>query len=65
MILKDEQWERVVPLLGGKAGVPGRSGADNRLFLGAVLWIVCTEVPWRDLPEMFGNWNSVFRRFRC
>ena len=59
MILKDEQWERVAPLLPGKAGDPGRSGADNRLFLEAVLWMVRTGAPWRDLPEMFGNWNTV------
>jgi transposase len=64
LILKDEQWERVASLLPGKAGDPGRSGADNRLFLEAVLWMVRTGAPWRDLPEMFGNWNSVFRRFR-
>jgi transposase len=64
MILKDEQWERVAPLLPGKSGDPGRSGADNRLFLEAVLWMVRTGAPWRDLPAMFGNWNSVFRRFR-
>jgi transposase len=63
-VLKDEQWERVASLLPGKAGDPGRSGADNRLFLEAVLWMVRTGAPWRDLPEMFGNWNSVFRRFR-
>jgi transposase len=53
-----------VPLLPGKPGDPGRSGADNRLFLEAVLWIVRTGSPWRDLHESFGNWNSVFRRFR-
>jgi transposase len=64
LVLKDEQWARVAPLLPGKAGDPGRSGADNRLFLEAVLWMVRTGAPWRDLPEMFGNWNSVFRRFR-
>ena len=63
LVLKDEQWARVAPLLPGKAGDPGRSGADNRLFLEAVLWMVRTGAPWRDLPEMFGNWNSVFRRF--
>jgi putative transposase len=63
LILKDEQWERVASLLPGKAGDPGRSGADNRLFLEAVLWMVRTGAPWRDLPEMFGNWNSAFVRF--
>ena len=62
--LKDEQWERIAPLLPGKAGDPGRSGTDNRLFLEAVLWMVRTGAPWRDLPELFGSWNSVFRRFR-
>jgi len=37
---------------------------DNRLFLEAVLWRVRTGLPWRDLPTDFGNWNSVFQRFR-
>ena len=41
----------------------GSSGRDNRLFVEAVLWIVRTGSPWRDLPEVFGEWNSVFRRF--
>ena len=63
-VLSDEQWERIAPLLPGKPGDPGRSGADNRLFLEAVLWIVRTGSPWRDLHEAFGKWNSVFRRFR-
>lgn len=61
--LSDEQWERVQGLLPGKSGDPGRSGEDNRLFLDAVLWIVRTGAPWRDLPERFGEWNSVFQRF--
>ncbi len=64
LVLKDDQWERIAPLLPGKAGDPGRSGSDNRLFLEAVLWMVRTGAPWRDLPEAFGSWNSVFRRFR-
>ena len=63
-VLKDEQWERVAPLLPGKAGDPGRPGSDNRPFLEAVLWMVRTGAPWRDLPEAFGSWNTVFRRFR-
>jgi len=63
-VLNDAQWERVAPLLPGKPGDPGRSGADNRLFVEAVLWIARTGSPWRDLHERFGRWNSVFRRFR-
>jgi transposase len=61
--LSDEQWQRVEGLLPGQPGSPGRSGEDNRLFLDAVLWIVRTGAPWRDLPERFGDWNSVFQRF--
>ena len=61
--LSDEQWLRVEGLLPGKAGDPGRTAVDSRLFLDAVLWIVRTGAPWRDLPERFGPWNSVFKRF--
>ena len=64
MLLSDEQYERIAPNLPGKPGDPGRTAADNRLFLEAVLWIVRTGAPWRDLPGIFGCWNTVFRRFR-
>jgi len=63
LILKDHQWERIRPHLPGKPGDPGRSGVNNRLFVEAVLWLARTGAPWRDLPESFGNWNSVFVRF--
>ena len=52
------------PLCLGKPGAPGRSGENNRRFVEAVLWIVRTGSPWRDLPPSFGHWNSVFTRFR-
>ena len=48
----------------GKPTDPGRSGSDNRRFVEAVLWIARTGSPWRDLPLFFGNWNSVFKRYR-
>ena len=62
--LTDAQWAKMEPRCLGKPGDPGRSGKDNRLFVEAVLWIVRTGSPWRDLPPSFGNWNSVFTRFR-
>ena len=64
LLLTDSQWERIAPLLPGKEGDPGRSAADNRLFIEAVLWIVRAGAPWRDLPEAFGKWGSVWKRFR-
>jgi transposase len=61
--ITDEQWERIEPLLPGRDGDPGRSGEDNRKFVNACFWIAKTGAPWRDLPERFGKWNSVFQRF--
>ena len=63
-ILTDAQWAKMEPHCLGKPTDPGRSGRNNRLFLEAVLWIVRTGSPWRDLPAMFGNWSTAFRRFR-
>ena len=61
--ISDEHWERIEHLLPGRAGDPGVTAKDNRLFLDAVLWIGKTGSPWRDLPRSFGKWNSVWRRF--
>jgi transposase len=62
--LTDAHWEKMQPFCLGKASDPGRTGGDGRLFTEAVLWIARTGSPWRDLPASFGNWNSVFKRFR-
>ena len=63
-VVSDAVWAKVASLLPGKATDPGATGKDNRLFLEAVLWRVRTGAPWRDLPNEFGRWNSVFQRFR-
>ena len=62
--LTDVHWARIEPLLPGKKGDRGRSGADNRLFVDAVLWLARTASPWRDLPPELGNWRTVHCRFR-
>ena len=63
-VLTDAQWSRIEPHCLGKATDPGRTGGDARRFFEAVLWIARTGSPWRDLPEVFGRWNTVFKRFR-
>ena len=63
-LLSDAQWDRIARLVPGKVGDPGRSGKDNRLFVEAVLWVVRAGAPWRDLPARFGNWGTVWKRFR-
>jgi transposase len=61
--ISDADWARIEHLLPGRPGQHGKAAQDNRPFLDAVLWIAKTGAPWRDLPERFGNWNSVWRRF--
>jgi transposase len=56
--ISDADWDRVRDLLPTRGPV-----ADNRLFVNAVLFIARTGIPWRDLPERFGPWNSAWRRF--
>ena len=62
--LTDHQWSLIEPLLPGRTGDPGRHGEDNRKSLEGILWILRTGAPWRDLPEHFGKWGSVYQRFR-
>lgn len=61
--ISDEHWERIKNLVPGKPGDPGVTAKDNRLFVDAVLWIAKTGAPWRDLPERFGPWGTVWKRF--
>ena len=59
--LSDTQWKNIENCASA-AGRPGRRG-QTIVFVEAVLWIARTGSPWRDLPGVFGKWNSVFVRF--
>jgi transposase len=61
--LSEEHWQAVAPVLPGKAGDPGCSGRDNRLFLEAVFWVIRTGSPWRSLPPQFGKWYTAYTRY--
>jgi transposase len=61
--LSNAQWERVRDLLPGKPGDPGRTAADNRLFVNAVLWVLRSGARWSDLPERYGKYKTVHKRF--
>lgn len=45
-------------------GKPGRPSKDNRLMLNAMIWLARSGAAWRDLPERYGPWTSVYSRFR-
>src|SRR5271157_1503508 len=61
--LRDDQSERIRGLLPGREGSVGLAASDNRLFVEAVLYCYRTGMPWRDLPERFGDGIKVHRRF--
>lgn len=61
--LRDDQWERIKDFLPGREGHVGGTAADNRLFTDAVLFRYRAGIPWRDLPERFGDWKIVYQRY--
>ena len=61
--ISDKLWNKLSPHLPGGSGKVGRRAEDNRRFLDAVLWILRTGAPWRDLPPDLGGWKNTHRRF--
>lgn len=61
--LTQAQWERIAPMLPGKDTDPGRTGGDNRLFVNGRLWVLRSGAHWRDLPERYGKWKTLHKRF--
>jgi transposase len=60
--LRNDQWERIKDLLPGREGHVGVTARDNRLFVEAVLYRYRSGIPWRDLPERFGDFRVVHLR---
>lgn len=63
-LMTDEEWGFFEPLVIARGGKSGRPPQDHRRSLDGIFWIARTGVPWRDLHEHFGKWNSVYRQFR-
>ena len=61
--LTQAQWARIEPMLPGKTTDPGRTGGDNRLFVNGCLWVLRSGAHWRDLPERYGKWKTLHKRF--
>ena len=61
--ISDKAWERIRPYTIGEKGTRGGNARDTRQFINGVFWILRTGAPWRDLPETYGNWKNVHRRF--
>ena len=61
--LTDEQWLLVDPLVPRSTARTGRPSSDRRLMLDGIFWVLATGAPWRDLPERFGPWQTVYDHF--
>lgn len=61
--LTDEQWEKIEPLMPVN-GKPGGQWAEHRTVINGVLFRARTGVPWPDLPERYGPWQTVYERHR-
>ena len=62
--LTDEQFAKLAPLLPPERPATGRPNKDHRTVLNGILWRLATGCPWRDLPERYGPWRTVYSRFR-
>jgi transposase len=60
--LRDDQWEKIAPLLPGRDGTVRVTVKDNRLFVDAVLSRSRAGIPWRNLPERFGDFRVIHMR---
>jgi transposase len=60
--LRDDQWDRIKDILPGREGSVGVTAKDNRLFIEAVLYRYRAGIPWRDLPERFGDFRVIHLR---
>lgn len=61
--IPDAAWELVADIF-TKHRRTGRPRTDDRLMLNGVLWVLCSGAAWRDMPERFGPWSTVYQRFR-
>jgi transposase len=62
--LTDRQWEQLAPLLPPERPATGRPSRDHRTILNGILWKLRTGAPWRDVPERYGPWATLYSRFR-
>jgi len=61
--LTDEQWALVDPMVPESTAKTGRPPKDRRLMLNGIFWSLNTGAPWRDLPDRFGPWQTVYGHF--
>ncbi|WP_437891941.1 IS5 family transposase, partial [Phytobacter sp. V91] len=63
--IPDEAWTIIHPILPAESVSPrvGRPWAEHRKIINGMFWVLCSGAPWRDLPERYGPWKTVYNRF--
>ena len=61
--LSEVQWEKIKDFLPGRVESVGRTAGDNRVFVNGVLWVLRSGAHWHDLPERYGKYKSLHKRF--
>ncbi len=61
--LSDQEWQSVYAILKSCTGLYVGDEAQTRRFVNAILWMALSGAQWRLLPETYGNWNSIYKRF--
>ena len=62
--LSEAEWRLLKDLLPTERGRKSRPAFDNRMIVIGILWRIRTGAPWRDVPEKYGKWMTVYQRFR-
>ena len=62
--LTESEWRLLKDLLPPERGRRSRPASDNRPIVNGILWHIRTGAPWRDVPEKYGKWITVYQRFR-
>ena len=62
--LTNEQWEQIAPHLAPEKPKTGRPAKEHRQVLNGILWVLRTGAPWRDLPQRYGKWTTIYSRFQ-
>jgi transposase len=60
--LTDDQWAKIEKLLRRGPGRPSKDGDRN--FLNAIIYMAKTGIQWRDMPDRFGKWKTIYNRFK-
>ena len=61
--ISNGQWWQIEGFLPGRPDSVGVTAKDNRLFVDGVLWVLRSGAEWKDLPEEYGKWKSVHKRY--